>query len=254
MITKRGDLTDGLQGFLASVGVTIDPQLYDEHLWQKLGICFPSSLKTACRKRKAEYLAGRYCIRQSMEQAGFVPGSPFSIRSGKHREPLWPEGWTGSVTHSHQLAMAAVAPRHLCRSLGLDLEKRLSEKSFAAIRHAVLFNSEPGLLESVRGEGESAVRSCATLIFSAKESIFKAIFPHVGIYFGFEDANITAIDWQRKTFSFRLTRTLGPDFQDGYTGDGTFRMLNPEPDDEENLFVRTCVVIFQVGDDTGYLW
>ncbi|MBF4190154.1 4'-phosphopantetheinyl transferase superfamily protein, partial [Serratia ureilytica] len=49
-----------------------------------------------------------------------------------------------------------------------------------------------------------------TLTFSAKESLFKALYPQVRRYFDFLDARMVAVDAQRQTFELALLTTLTP--------------------------------------------
>ena len=49
-----------------------------------------------------------------------------------------------------------------------------------------------------------------TLTFSAKESLFKALYPQVRCYFDFLDARMVAVDMQRQTFVLALLKTLTP--------------------------------------------
>ncbi|SUI55146.1 Uncharacterised protein [Serratia marcescens] len=49
-----------------------------------------------------------------------------------------------------------------------------------------------------------------TLTFSAKESLFKALYPQVRCYFDFLDARMVAVDTQRQTFVLALLKTLTP--------------------------------------------
>lgn len=54
-----------------------------------------------------------------------------------------------------------------------------------------------------------------TLVFSAKESLFKALHPVVGQYFDFLDAQLVAIDLQRQCLQLQLLKNLAPAFPRG---------------------------------------
>jgi len=47
-----------------------------------------------------------------------------------------------------------------------------------------------------------------TLIFSAKESLFKALYPHVGNYFGFEAAKLLELHLEAGVLIFELRSSL----------------------------------------------
>ena len=55
----------------------------------------------AVDKRRREFAAGRACARRALEQLG-LPASP--ILAGPRREPLWPPGVVGALTHCRGIA------------------------------------------------------------------------------------------------------------------------------------------------------
>jgi len=69
-------------------------------------------------RRHAEYRAGRTCAAQALRLAGHT--GPASLLPGLHRAPLWPAGFTGSVTHAAGLVLAVAGPARY--QLGLDTE------------------------------------------------------------------------------------------------------------------------------------
>ncbi|CCJ91504.1 4'-phosphopantetheinyl transferase [enterobactin] siderophore [Cronobacter turicensis 564] len=70
----------------------------------------------------------------------------------------------------------------------------------------------PGIIDvqerAVLARAPLPFASALTLAFSAKESLFKALFPQVGDWFGFECANVVALDAHQLTL--RLACPLGP--------------------------------------------
>lgn len=49
--------------------------------------------------------------------------------------------------------------------------------------------------------------SAVTLLFSAKESLFKALFPQVHIYLDFSDAQLIGLDGNQLTLRLAINRT-----------------------------------------------
>ncbi len=131
-------------------------------------------------RRRDEFSSGRYCARRAMAARG-MPEGP--IASHADRSPLWPSGVKGSLTHSRQLVGAAVSGT--LEGLGIDLEHfgRLSRR--AAER--ILTDVENGQLD-VAGEDEFLRQ--ATIVFSAKEAVYKAIYPIAGLYVGYREVRI----------------------------------------------------------------
>jgi len=146
----------------------------------------------AVDKRRREFAAGRACARRALEQLG-LPASP--ILAGPRREPLWPPGVVGAITHCRGYCAAAVARTADVRSLGIDAEVR------APLPH--------GVAELVCTDAERRWTAAlpgghwGTLVFSAKESVYKAWYPVAQRWLGYEDADLT-VDPERGCFSARI--------------------------------------------------
>ncbi len=128
-------------------------------------------------KRLLEFASTRVLLRGLMKDLG-VEAQP--ILSGKNREPLWPQGLVGSISHSGGVVLAALSESGHHMSLGVDLEMRagLDPKLFAKI----LLPEEEALLA---GMDETEASRLALLFFSAKEAFYKAQFPLTESFLGF---------------------------------------------------------------------
>jgi 4'-phosphopantetheinyl transferase EntD len=124
---------------------------------------------------------------------GKLGAPPLAIGRTDTRQPRWPEGAVGSITHSHEHAVAAAALRQHYRGLGVDLERQRLPSD--ALLERVARPAELAVLRPL----DPAQRSIAfTALFAAKESVYKAVNPITGIYLGFMDAEITfatPVDW-----------------------------------------------------------
>ena len=137
----------------------------------------------AVATRRAEFTTARACARAALTRLG-LPGAAVPV--GEKRAPVWPDGIVGAITHCAGFRAAAVAWRDEVRTVGLDAEP-----------HAAL---PDGVLEAVSDAGERAVLDRLArerpdvrwdkLLFSAKESVYKAWFPLTGRWLGFEDAEL----------------------------------------------------------------
>ncbi len=160
--------------------VTFDPATFteDDLLW----LPHHTQLANAGRKRKTEHLAGRIAAVSALSSRGVstVPGV------GENGEPLWPTGLNGSISHSGHIAMAIVSENSL---VGIDYEAILDEKEAFDIKEGIVNSVESSLLLN-RG---LPFPLALTLAFSAKESLFKALFPRVKAYMGFETTRVSAI-------------------------------------------------------------
>lgn len=133
----------------------------------------------AVAKRRFEYATGRYFARLALEFLGNPPGG---VLQGRSRRPLWPDGIVGSISHSNELAFVIVSRRDApFRGIGVDVEKqgRVSKD----LEKLVLTSREIG-----RCEGNPL--DAATLTFSAKEAVFKAVNPLAGLMIGFNEVEI----------------------------------------------------------------
>ncbi len=138
-------------------------------------------VRNAVVGRRQEFIGGRRCAHKALARLGLdvVP-----ILSGANREPLWPSGVVGSITHCHGFYAAAVAASSQIAAIGIDAE--------------VCGQLPYDVLSLVSSEQER--RSIAMLpdythwdrlIFSAKESVYKAWFPVMKRWLGFEDVEIS---------------------------------------------------------------
>ncbi|NCH22509.1 enterobactin synthase subunit EntD [Cronobacter turicensis] len=167
----------------------------DDLLW----LPHHAMLANAVARRQAEHLAGRIAAVAALRAAG-APALPPGI--GAHREPRWPAGFTGSITHTGHRAWATViaAPG----GVGIDVENLMDAQTARDLAPGIIDAQERLLL----GRAPLPFASALTLVFSAKESLFKALFPQVGDWFGFECANVVALDAHQLTL--RLACPLGP--------------------------------------------
>ncbi len=93
---------------------------------------------------------------------------------GTHREPLWPAGVVGSLTHCNDYCAAAVARAPLFASLGIDAET--SEELDPGLRNKVC---TPAELEWIGSQPPPRLGDWHKVIFSAKESAYKCLHPFV---------------------------------------------------------------------------
>lgn len=154
--------------------------------------------RTLHPQREAEFRAGRACARQALAQLGI---HNWPLLPAPTREPQWPTGVVGSITHSGSYCAAAVASERVCAGLGIDVEAidRLRDDMAALI----CSGREPDRL-AARG---AEARPMLALLFSAKESVFKAVFPHTRV--PFEPADVE-IDCDADAGTFRAQAPAQP--------------------------------------------
>ena len=134
--------------------------------------------------RKEHYRSGRICAREVLSKLGTL-GQPV-LRDPQTREPLWPEGISGAITHCGKWAAAAAGKTSDVSGIGIDLEDLERQVDSRISRHVCIPEEQKWLQEC----GEDFLEQNLKIIFSAKESIFKAFFPYTRTYLHFHDARI----------------------------------------------------------------
>lgn len=167
-----------------------------------VSVLLPDDLQNAVAKRRAEFLAGRFCAAMALRQLGLPEAVP---RQG--RAPVWPAGVAGSITHSKDRAVAAVSRHH--RLVGLDCEAYVSDERAMQLSASIFSESESRLRPEALPFGRFF-----TLVFSAKESLYKALSPQLTRVPDFLEARLTdlapgeiglSVDGQPHRVRFRLS-------------------------------------------------
>jgi 4'-phosphopantetheinyl transferase EntD len=166
-------------------------------------------------KRRREYALGRACARRALAELGV---EDFALLSGEKREPLWPDGVVGSLTHCRGFCAAAVARRGSVLGLGLDAEPAGGLR--ARVLDRICTAAEKTRLEALARRSDC---DWGTLLFSAKESLYKCYFPLTRSFLGFRDAEIQ-LDPDTASFTARLLRDAAPSALGARTFRGRFRV------------------------------
>jgi 4'-phosphopantetheinyl transferase EntD len=138
----------------------------------------------AVEARRREFVTARRCAREALAKLGHEPAP---IRVGPKREPRWPVGVVGSITHTTGFRAAAVAPRSALASLGIDTEQ--NEPLPDGVEKLITVPGEPEMLAALARTFPKT--HWGRLLFSAKETIYKAWYPLTGRWLGFEDVRLT---------------------------------------------------------------
>ncbi|MFB7867574.1 4'-phosphopantetheinyl transferase [Streptomyces sp. NPDC056069] len=147
---------------------------------------FPEEAETiahAIEKRRLEFTTVRHCARQALAELGFPPAA---ILNGPHREPLWPDGILGSMTHCDGYRAAALACKGSVASLGIDGEPH-EPLPWGGLDAIARPEERQHLAQWARERSDIC---WDRLLFSAKESVYKAWFPLARRWLGFDDAVI----------------------------------------------------------------
>lgn len=184
----------------------------------------PDGIARSVRKRQAEFFFGRLAARYAMERAGWEPGLVWAdIGIAATREPLWPAHVVGSISHTAGIAAAVVAPSRAYRGMGLDVEQIVSERTRATVLEMALDDEEARMLDAC--PGRLSLDERITLVFSAKESLFKAAFGSVRRIFDFSAARLSSMDLESGRLALTLVEHLNDEFTLGRCCELAFSQL-----------------------------
>lgn len=162
----------------------------EEAKLQEVSSWLQSAQKRYSFKRKQEWLAGRYCAKKALSKIGVeIDG----LKPLPSRAPHWPRDVVGSISHTDGLAVAIVSEE--AKGLGIDCETLMSQSRYERLKTAFVSREEEGLVSL-------SPETVPTLIFSAKEALYKNVHPRSGCYFGFEEARM--LEFDRDTFKLEL--------------------------------------------------
>ncbi len=149
-------------------------------------------------ERQREFAAARACARRALRRLGLAP---CPLVPHADRAPRWPDGIAGSITHTRELCLVAIARRGRGASLGVDVERVTA--TGADIEALVCTPAERRWLNAQpAAQRERNVR----LLFSAKEAFYKCQYPLTRTFLDFQEVE------------------LGID-----VGGGSFTVMKPDP-------------------------
>jgi 4'-phosphopantetheinyl transferase EntD len=147
------------------------------------------SAGTMGTKRLREFSHGRDCAHQALGKLGY-PQCPVPV--DEHRAPVWPDTVVGSISHAGDAAAAVAAHKSEYRGLGIDLEPR--EPLEETLLKMICRPEELQLLD-----GRTNKLYFAKIIFSAKETVYKCVWPTIRRFVDFQEIEIQ-IDFEARSF------------------------------------------------------
>ncbi|MEV7602413.1 4'-phosphopantetheinyl transferase superfamily protein [Kitasatospora sp. NPDC089797] len=175
--------------------VVVTEVAYDDPPEARLEPAEEAVVAQAVDKRRREFTTVRHCARAALARLG-VPYRP--IVPGLRGAPSWPEGVIGSLTHCEGFRAAAVARAGTLASVGIDAEPALPLPD--GVLEAVTLPVERQRLAKLAAEHPGI--PWEPILFSAKESVYKAWFPLTRLWLDFHEAELDLAP--DGTFSARL--------------------------------------------------
>jgi 4'-phosphopantetheinyl transferase EntD len=197
----------------------------------------------AIEKRRQEFATVRVCARAALAALGVSPEPilPWgnAAPAWARRAPRWPVGIVGSMTHCDGYRAAALARRSDVASIGVDAEPHLPLPT--------------GVASVIATPDERDIMTCldvarpdvawGRVLFSAKESVYKAWFPLTGQWLNFDDCAVT-LHPDMRTFTARLFAER-PSIASARIErfEGCWRLLSPQESQTATGLIGTVVVV-----------
>jgi 4'-phosphopantetheinyl transferase EntD len=156
----------------------------------------------AARKRVREFTAGRNCARAALALMG-VERCAIGVAHG--RAPLFPRGFSGTITHTDTYCAAAVVRIGEVLSLGIDAET--NEPLSRGVVDLIALPDERVMLSAL---ARAEAVCWAKLLFSIKEAFYKAYFQLTAEFLDFREAQVS-IDPGLRTFTVQVLRADIPE-------------------------------------------
>jgi 4'-phosphopantetheinyl transferase EntD len=153
------------------------------------GYYFDAVPPKASPKRVHDFRRGRACAHGALEAIGH---SVRTIPVGSCGAPVWPQGCVGSITHTAAYAGAVAATLDVYSALGIDAED--VDAVSPELWPTLFTQSELRCLAAMRADARAAR---AALLFSAKESIYKAQFPLTRSWLDFLEVEVIVVTGSR---------------------------------------------------------
>ena len=132
------------------------------------------------QKRMLDFKRGRYCARMALAHVG---RQHEAISVGASREPVWPDGIIGSISHCDGTSAAAVCAGDDLLGIGIDME--------------TLQVLEPVVLDQICGPEEvqwmanhHTDRQFSSVVFCIKEAIYKSVWPNLRRFVEFREVSV----------------------------------------------------------------
>ena len=142
-----------------------------------------NEVSAAVDLRKGEFGDARWCAHQALRELGVE--SAGAILRGERGMPLWPEGFTGSLTHTDGLRAAVAASTRHVHSMGLDAEP--AEPLPEGVLHSIASATEIAMVQRLQADGYPWADR---LLFCAKEATYKCWYPMTRRWLDFDEAEI----------------------------------------------------------------
>lgn len=172
------------------------------HTWREHNVIVPPYLSHATDARLDEFFAGRILAQAILQQHYHIADSITSLHS---KLPIWSQSIIGSISHAKQQLVVAVAKD--TAYLGVDLEFMVEPDIAQQTAELILTASEIQRWYSCE-MSHMSFEEYFTLMFSVKESLYKAVYPIAKSYIDFLEVSLVEIDFATQSLTLAFLPSI----------------------------------------------
>lgn len=142
----------------------------------------PTHIANGSVKKMSHYFAGRYLVSLALNDLDY---ESVDILNRPDGSPIWPFSISGSISHTRNAACCVID--RTGHSVGIDIQNILYEPNVSLVEKRVTT-----VIDEISNHPYLKMdrNTYISLIFSAKECLYKAIYPAVKKHFTFNAFNI----------------------------------------------------------------
>lgn len=175
---------------------------YHEDLFKKNNIAIPDNLSRMTHRRQAECFFGRYCATQSLLSLGSKLTEVGRTANGT---PIWPHGTTGSLSHAYNNVISIATFKQNSNYIGIDIDIN-RPKVITPIINNIITQAEIDVII----KRKLPISLATTLVFSAKESLYKSLSSIGRRHFRLDLTQLVDINISANQLTLKLTEHVSP--------------------------------------------
>lgn len=163
---------------------------------------YSSELKSFAQKRKDDFLSGRFIAHYALKK--LIPGHTMDkIARSESGRPIFQNSLKGSIAHSDQYACAYITTETDISAVGIDVESLFDQDTYSKMNKVVFTNNE---LDRIKRSRDPLLIS--TIIFSAKESLYKCIHQRYKRFIDFKEVETIGTNQEERSFKLRIDKEI----------------------------------------------
>lgn len=172
---------------------------FEDHLLPPL--FYPEKYSSWKVKKRGDFTAGRLLARSLVNR--FFSTSLNHLPNHSQGFPLWPESYLGSLSHCKNTVAVILGTQEHFKGLGIDVIEYARKEQVLRSLKRILTPEEQLFFK----ENQKDCPWYPLIVFSAKESLYKALYPIQRNYIGFQEVVMNEFNFCEQTFSLCYKKT-----------------------------------------------